>query len=207
MYVAVVEKDTVFGKKKIPPDYRNQILGNNKKYLGKYIAKCEVVAGSPHSFQCWKTPRNSFFDGAKAATQSNTTAFDFLYGYQRNPLPSELTVDVKTWLTPLRNYYTLRGNSFYYIEVGKNPSDIIQVKVDYPNNTVTIKEGNNFRINLISDNFKGNNANEKTINVVETTKKYQVKIVKNTNYIMRNFILFCDPNFGFDSYIDIGKIN
>ena len=149
IYFAAGEKDSSFKRNQICIDYYKKVMGQNGKYLGKYIAKVEVVAGSGHSFQCWKRPRKSFFNGSKSASTSNETAFDFMYSYTRNPFPTEISLDTKCFLTPLRNYYTQRGNTFYNIEVGKNPSPIIQVKIDYAGNTITVKEGTNFKINLM----------------------------------------------------------
>ena len=124
-YLAAGEKDSAFKRNQICIDYYKKIIEQNGKYCGNYIAKVEVVAGSGHSFQCWKLPRNSFFNGAPNATQSKDTAFTFMYSYTRNPNPKGISCDVKTFLQPLRNYYTQRGNSFYNIELGKNPPDMI----------------------------------------------------------------------------------
>ena len=200
-YLAAGEKDGAFKRNKICVDYYNKIIEQNGKYCGNYIAKVEVVAGSGHSFQCWRTPRNSFFNGAKAASQSKDTAFTFMYSYTRNPHPSAISCDVKTFLSPLRNYYTQRGNFFYNIEIGKNPCDLIQLQINYGNNTINVKEGNNFRINIISSLFKKGNIVSVTAN--GKTESYQLQ--KDNNYAKNNMILFCDPNFAYDSYIDIGK--
>ena len=64
-YLAAGEKDGAFKRNQICVDYYKKILEQNGKFLGNYIAKVEVVAGSGHSFQCWRTPRNSFFNGEK----------------------------------------------------------------------------------------------------------------------------------------------
>ncbi len=53
MYLAVGEQDGALNKNKVAVQYYKQIIGQKGKYLGNYIAKCEVVAGSGHSFQCW----------------------------------------------------------------------------------------------------------------------------------------------------------
>ena len=199
-YLAAGEKDTAFKRNEICVDYYRQILGHNGKYCGKYIAKVEVVKDSGHSFQCWKTPRNSYFNGDKNATKSNDTAFTFMYSYTRNPNPSEISCDVKTFLTPLRNYYTQRGNSFYNIEVGKNPPNMIQIQINYGNNTINVKEGNNFKINLVSSLFKKGNV----VNVTYGGKTQPYQLQKDNNYARHNMKLYCDPNFGYDSYINIG---
>jgi hypothetical protein len=199
-YLAAGEKDTAFKRNEICVDYYRQILGHNGKYCGKYIAKVEVVKDSGHSFQCWKTPRNSYFNGDKNATKSNDTAFTFMYSYTRNPNPSEISCDVKTFLTPLRNYYTQRGNSFYNIEVGKNPPNMIQIQINYGNNTINVKEGNNFKINLVSSLFKKGNV----VNVTYGGKTQPYQLQKDNNYAKHNMKLYCDPNFGYDSYINIG---
>ena len=77
-YLAAGEKDTSFKRNEICVDYYKKILEQNGKYCGNYVAKVEVVAGSGHSFQCWKLPRNSFFNGANKASQSKDTAFTFM---------------------------------------------------------------------------------------------------------------------------------
>ena len=200
-YLAAGEKDTAFKRNEICVDYYKQILGHNGKYCGNYIAKVEVVKDSGHSFQCWRTPRNSFFNGDSKATQSNDTAFTFMYSYTRNPNPSEISCDVKTFLVPLRNYYTQRGNSFYNIEIGKNPSNMIQIQINYNNNTINVKEGNNFKINLISSLFKKGNV----VNVTHNGKTQQYQLQKDQNYAKNNMKLYCDPNFGYDSYVNIGN--
>ena len=200
-YLAAGEKDGSFKRNQICVDYYKQIVGHNGKYCGNYIAKVEVVAGSGHSFQCWTTPRHSFFNGEKQAKNSNDTAFSFMYSYTRNPNPTGISCDVKQFLRPLRNYYTQRGNTFYNLEIGKNPTDIIQVQINYGNNTINVKEGNNFRINLISSLFKKGNAVTVTAN--GKTETYQLQ--RDQNYARNNMILFCDPNFAYDSFIDIGS--
>ena len=199
-YLAAGEKDTAFKRNEICVDYYKQIIGHNGKYCGKYIAKVEVVKDSGHSFQCWKTPRNSYFNGDKNASKSNDTAFTFMYSYTRNPNPSDISCDVKTFLTPLRNYYTQRGNSFYNIEVGKNPPNMIQLQINYGNNTINVKEGNNFKINLLSSLFKKGNV----VNVTCGGKTQPYQLQKDNNYAKHNMKLYCDPNFGYDSYINIG---
>ena len=200
-YLAAGEKDTAFKRNQICVDYYRKILDQNGKYLGNYIAKVEVVAGSGHSFQCWKTPRNSFFNGANKASNSNDTAFTFMYSYTRNPNPTKISCDVKTFLTPLRNYYTQRGNSFYNIELGKNPPDMIQLEINYDNNTINIKEGNNFKLNLNSALFKKGNV----VNVNHQGKTQPYQLQKDGNYAKNNMKLYCDPNYGYDSYINIGN--
>ena len=200
-YLAAGEKDGAFKRNQICVDYYRKILEQNGKYCGNYIAKVEVVAGSGHSFQCWRTPRNSFFNGDKQAKQSNDTAFTFMYSYTRNPNPSGISCDTKTFLTPLRNYYTQRGNFFYNIEIGKNPPELIQVQINYGNNTINVKEGNNFRINLNSGIFKKGNVVAVTAN--GKTENYQLQ--RDGNYARNNMKLFCDPNYGYDSFIDIGN--
>ena len=200
-YLAAGEKDGAFKRNQICVDYYKKILEQNGKFLGNYIAKVEVVAGSGHSFQCWRTPRNSFFNGEKQAKKTNETAFSFMYSYRRNPYPQGISLDVKTFLTPLRNYYTQRGNFFYNIEVGKNPSDMVQVQINYDNNFINIKEGNNFRINLISSLFKKGPA--VNVNFNGKTETYQLQ--RDLNYARNNMKLFCDPNYAYDSYIDIGN--
>jgi len=199
-YLAAGEKDTAFKRNEICVDYYRQIIGHNGKYCGKYIAKVEVVKDSGHSFQCWKTPRNSFFNGDKNASKSNDTAFTFMYSYTRNPNPTDISCDVKTFLTPLRNYYTQRGNSFYNIEVGKNTPNMIQLQINYSNNTINVKEGNNFKINLLSSLFKKGNV----VNVTCGGKTQPYQLQKDNNYAKNNMKLYCDPNFGYDSYINIG---
>ena len=202
-YLAAGEKDTSFQRNQICVDYYKKILGQNGKYCGNYIAKVEVVAGSGHSFQCWKTPRNSFFNGAPQATQSKDTAFTFMYSYTRNPNPKGISCDTKTFLTPLRNYYSQRGNSFYNIELGKNPPDMVQLEINYDNNTINVKEGNNFRINLVSSLFKKGN----TVTVNHQGKNQSYQLQKDQNYAKNNMKLFCDPNFGYDSFINIGNFD
>ena len=199
-YLAAGEKDTSFQRNQICVDYYKKILEQNGKYCGNYIAKVEVVAGSGHSFQCWKVPRNSFFNGANKASQSNDTAFTFMYSHKRNPNPKGISCDTKTFLTPLRNYYTQRGNSFYNIEIGKNPPPMIQLEINYDNNTINVKEGTNFRINLVSSLFKKGNV--VTVNYQGKNQPYQLQ--KDHNYAKNNMKLYCDPNFGYDSYINIG---
>ena len=200
-YLAAGEKDSAFKRNQICVDYYRKIMDQNGKYLGNYIAKVEVVAGSGHSFQCWKTPRNSFFNGANNASQSQDTAFTFMYSYTRNPNPTKISCDVKTFLTPLRNYYTQRGNSFYNIELGKNPPEMIQLEINYDNNTINIKEGNNFKINLVSSLFKKGTI----VNVNHQGKTQPYQLQKDQNYAKNNMKLYCDPNFGYDSYINIGN--
>ena len=200
-YLAAGEKDTAFKRNQVCVDYYNQIVGQNGKYLGNYIAKVEVVAGSGHSFQCWKKPRRSFFNGSKNVSTSNETAFDFMYSHIRNPFPVGISLDTNCFLTKLRNYYTPRGNTFYNIEVGKNPSPIIQVQIDYNNNTITVKEGNNFKINLMSSLFgKGD-----VVNVTAEGKTVQYKLQRDQNYARNNMKLYCDPYYSFDSYVTVGN--
>ena len=124
-----------------------------------------------------------------------------MYSYTRNPNPSEISCDVKTFLTPLRNYYTQRGNSFYNIEVGKKPPNMIQLQINYANNTINVKEGNNFKINLVSSLFKKGNV----VNVTSGGKTQPYQLQKDQNYAKNNMKLYCDPNFGYDSYINIGN--
>ena len=202
-YLAAGEKDGAFKRNQICVDYYKQIMAQNGKYCGNYIAKVEVVSGSGHSFQCWRTPRTSFFNGEKQPKKTNDTAFTFMYSYKRNPNPAGISCDVKTFLTPLRNYYTQRGNSFYNIEIGKNPTDMIQVQINYGNNNINVKEGNNFRINLISGLFKNPNA----VTVTSNGKSETYQLQKDVNYAKSNMKLFCDPNYGYDSYIDIGTFS
>ena len=202
-YFAAGEKDTAYKRNQICVEYCKKVNEQNGKYCGNYIAKVEVVAGSGHSFQCWKLPRNSFFNGDNKATQSKDTAFTFMYSYTRNPNPKGISCDVKTFLTPLRNYYTPRGNSFYNIEIGKNPPNMIQLEINYGNNTINVKEGNNFRINLISSLFKkGQNVN---VTAGGKTQSYQLQ--RDQNYAKNNMKLYCDPYFGYDSFINIGDFN
>ena len=203
IYLAAGEKDTSFKRHQICVDYYKQILAQNGKYYGNYIAKVEVVAGSGHSFQCWRTPRNSFFNGNSKATTSNDTAFTFMYSYTRNPNPKEISCDVKTFLTPLRNYYTPRGNSFYNLEIGKTTSDMIQVQINYDNNSINVKEGNNFRINLVSSLFKKGN----TVNVTHGGKTQSYQLQKDNKYAKSNIKLYCDPYLGYDSFINIGDFS
>ena len=200
-YLAAGEKDRAFKRNQICVDYYKQIIGHNGKLCGNYIVKVEVVAGSGHSFQCWRVPRNSFFNGEKQAKKSSDTAFTFMYSYTRNPNPTGISCDVKQFLHPLRNYYSQRGNMFYNLEIGKNPTNMIQVQINYGNNTINVKEGNNFRINLISSLFKKGNSVAVTAN--GKTETYQLQ--KDQNYALNNMRLFCDPNFGYDSYINIGN--
>ena len=200
-YLAAGEKDTAFKRNQICVEYYRKIVEQNGKYCGNYIAKVEVVAGSGHSFQCWKLPRNSFFNGANKASQSKDTAFTFMYSQTRNPNPKGISCDVKTFLQPLRNYYTQRGNSFYNIELGKNPPDMIQIEINYDNNTIHVKEGKNFKINLVSSLFKKGNIVK--VNYGGKTEPYQLQ--KDQNYAKANMKLFCDPYFGYDSFINIGE--
>ena len=201
IYMAAGEKDSAFKRNQVCIDYYKQIMGQNGKYLGKYNAKVEVVGGSPHSFQCWKVPRRSYFNGSKSLSQTNETAFTFMYSYTRNPHPTDISLDTKAFLTPLRNYYTPRGNTFYNIEVGQNPSPIIQVQINYNNNVITVKEGTNFKINLVSSLFRGGDV----VSVVQGGKTTQYRLQKDSNYARNNMKLFCDPNYGYDSYITIGN--
>ena len=174
-------------------------MAQNGKYLGRYNAKVEVVGGSGHSFQCWKTPRKSYFNGSKSLQQTNETAFTFLYSNLRNPFPTDISLDTKTFLTKLRNYYTPRGNTFYNLEVGKDTSDFIQVQINYYTNTITVKEGLNFKINLISGLFKKGDI----VTVVQGGKTIQYQLQKDKNYAKANMKLYCDPYYGFDSYVII----
>ena len=187
IYLAAGEKDGAFKRNEVCVEYYKKII--------------EVVGGSPHSFQCWKVPRKSFFNGSKSLSQTNETAFTFMYSHQRNPHPTDISLDTKTFLTPLRNYYTQRGNTFYNIEVGKNPSPIIQVQINYNNNVITVKEGSNFKINLVSSLFRGGDV----VTVIAGGKQTQYRLQKDMNYAKNNMKLFCDPNYGYDSYITIGN--
>ena len=200
-YLAAGEKDTAFKRNQVCVDYYNKIMGQNGKYLGKYIAKVEVVAGSGHSFQCWKRPRKSYFNGSKSVSTTNETAFDFMYSHTRNPFPVGISLDTKCFLTKLRNHFTQRGNTFYNIEVGKNTSDIIQVQIDYNNNSITVKEGNNFKINLMSSLFGRGDV----VSVISQGKTVQYKLQRDQNYARNNMKLFCDPYYAFDSYVTIGN--
>jgi hypothetical protein len=201
IYMACGEKDGSFKRNQVCIEYYNKIMGQKGKYLGNYIAKVEVVGGSGHSFQCWKKPRKSFFNGSKNLSQTNETAFTFMYSYTRNPHPSLISLDTKTFLTPLRNYYTQRGNTFYNIELGKNPSPTIQLQINYDSNSIIVKEGSNFKINLVSSLFRRGNV--VSVNAGGTTTQYQLQ--SDPNYARNNMKLFCDPNYGFDSYITIGN--
>ena len=201
IYMAAGEKDGAFKRNEVCVEYYNKIMAQNGKYLGNYIAKVEVVGGSPHSFQCWKTPRKSYFNGSKTLSQTNETAFTFMYSHTRNPYPTDISLDTKTFLTPLRNYYTPRGNTFYNIELGKDPSPIIQVQINYNSNIITVKEGSNFKLNLLSSLFRGGDI----VTVVEQGKRTQYRLQKDINYAMNNMKLFCDPNYGFDSYVTVGN--
>ena len=124
-----------------------------------------------------------------------------MYSHTRNPHPTDISLDTKTFLTPLRNYYTPRGNTFYNIEVGKNPSPIIQIQINYNSNIITVKEGSNFKINLVSGLFRGGDV----VSVVEGAKRTQYRLQKDANYAMNNMKLFCDPNYGYDSYVTVGN--
>ena len=201
IYMAAGEKDGAFKRNEICVEYYNKIMAQNGKFLGRYIAKVEVVGGSPHSFQCWKTPRKSYFNGSRSLSQSNETAFTFMYSHTRNPNPTDISLDTKAFLTPLRNYYTPRGNNFYNIELGKNPPPMIQVQINYNNNVITVKEGSNFKINLISGLFRGGDV----VTVVDGGKSTQYRLQKDANYARNNMKLFCDPNFGYDSYVTVGN--
>jgi len=201
IYLAAGEKDSAFKRNEVCVEYYKKIMGQNGKYLGNYVAKVEVVGGSGHSFQCWKTPRKSFFNGSRSLSQTNETAFTFMYSHTRNPYPTDISLDVKTFLTKLRNYYTQRGNTFYNIEVGKNTSDMIQVQINYNNNVITVKEGTNFKLNLISSLFRRGNV----VSVVAGGKTTQYRLQQDANYAKNNMKLFCDPNYGFDSYVTVGN--
>jgi poly(3-hydroxybutyrate) depolymerase len=201
IYMAAGEKDSAFKRNQVCVEYYNKIMAQNGKYLGNYIAKVEVVGGSPHSFQCWKVPRKSYFNGSKSLSQTNETAFTFMYSHTRNPHPTDISLDTKTFLTPLRNYYTPRGNTFYNIELGRNPSPIIQVQINYNNNVITVKEGTNFKLNLVSSLFRGGDV----VTVVAGGKSTQYRLQRDANYAKNNMKLFCDPNYGYDSYITIGN--
>ena len=201
IYMAAGEKDGAFKRNEVCVEYYNKIMGQNGKYLGNYIAKVEVVGGSGHSFQCWKTPRRSYFNGSRSLSQTNETAFTFMYSHTRNPHPTLISLDTKTFLTPLRNYYTQRGNTFYNIELGKNPPPTIQVQINYDSNSIVVKEGTNFKINLVSGLFRGGDV--VSVNAGGKTTQYQLQ--RDANYARNNMKLFCDPNYGFDSYITIGN--
>ena len=202
-YLAAGEKDTSFKRNEICVEYYKKIIAQNGKYYVNYIAKVEVVYGSGHSFQCWITPRRSFFNGGNRIESSNDTAFTFMYSYTRNPNPRNISCDVKTFLTPLRNHYSQRGNSFYNIQLGKNPPGMVQIQINYDNNTINVKEGNNFRINLVSSLFRKGNV----VTVCQGGKNQQYQLQKDQNYAKNNMKLYCDPNFGYDSYINVGEYN
>lgn len=206
MYLACGELDRDYKRNEVCVEFYNKIIKEGRDgNLGNYVAKCEIVGNSPHSFQCWQTPRNSYFNGAKQLTKTNETAFTFMYSFTRNPMPSALSINVDRAfnLNPLRNFYTNRGNTFYYVEIGANQPKEIQLSIDYNRNTVNIKKGTNFKLNFISDYFKGN----KQITIVEENRRsYQIQLVKDPDYIRRNMSLYCDPYYGFDSYVIIGNI-
>ena len=124
-----------------------------------------------------------------------------MYSHTRNPNPTDISLDTKAFLNPLRNYYTPRGNNFYNIELGKNPPPMIQVQINYNNNIITVKEGSNFKINLISGLFRGGDV----VTVVDGGKSTQYRLQKDANYARNNMKLFCDPNFGYDSYVTVGN--
>jgi hypothetical protein len=78
---------------------------------------------------------------------------------------------------------------------------MIQLQINYANNTINVKEGNNFKINLISSLFKKGNV----VNVTCRGKTQPYQLQKDQNYAKNNMKLYCDPNFGYDSYINIGN--
>ena len=77
---------------------------------------------------------------------------------------------------------------------------MIQLDINYDNNTINVKEGNNFRINLVSSLFKKGDV----VTVNHQGKNQQYQLQKDKNYAKNNMKLYCDPNFGYDSYINIG---
>ena len=201
IYIACGEKDEKYKRNKINLDYYNKIIEQNGKYLGKYIAKIELVKDSGHNFQCWTIPRLSYFNGSKDLIKTNDTAFTFMYSHKRNPYPTNISLDKKAFLTRLRNYYSPRGNTYYNIEIGKTTSDIIEVQINYELNSIIGKKGTNYKINLISDLFKLGD----TIIVFTNGESFKYKLQKDINYAKNNMKLYCDPNYGFDSYITIGN--
>ena len=78
---------------------------------------------------------------------------------------------------------------------------MIQVQINYNNNVITVKEGTNFKINLISSLFRRGNV----VSVVAGGKTTQYRLQQDANYAKNNMKLFCDPNYGFDSYVTVGN--
>ena len=64
-----------------------------------------------------------------------------------------------------------------------------------------MKEGTNFKINLISNLFRKGNI----VSIVAGGKTTQYRLQQDANYAKNNMKLFCDPNYGFDSYVTVGN--
>ena len=201
MYLAVGENDSAYKRNTVAVEYYNRIIALNSTKCGNFKAHCEVVKGSGHCFWCAQKPREGFFDGSKTSEKRNYTAFDFLYENVRNPAPSKLTCNVDLFLTKLGNYYTPRGKYFYYIEVDeKNHPKEIMVNIDFNNNTINVTEGKGFKLNLCSEWFK----NGKIVKVVgKEFQAFNATLECNQNKAKQFMKLLCDPNYGFDSTINI----
>ena len=198
MYLAVGEKDAAYKRNKVMGEHYNNIIGNRQKYGGPYLAKCEVVSNSPHSFQCWIKPRKGYFNNDKNIVVTNDTAFDFLYANQRIPYPTEINLDTNIFRTPLRNHFSKRGNFFYFIEIGDKSTELIRLKINYQNCSIQVFEGNNFRIWINSKVFG---------NEIIAVNGNKIRLNKNNNLAKENMKLFCDPYYAFDSFIDVGSFN
>ncbi|MCQ2821186.1 MAG: dienelactone hydrolase family protein [archaeon] len=203
MYIAVGDKDGSYNRVKINEEYYNKIISQREKYFGKYIVKLEKVFNTEHEFKCWETPRKAYFDGSKEVTKTEETAFDFLYSFMRNPFPTELTIDTKTWLTSNRNHFNKRGNFFYFVEIGENPSEIISLKMDYENNKITVLEGNNFKIWMNSKMFTKDKVK---VEVKGEGIPWSSDLQKDMKLVRENLKLFSDPYYAFDSYVEIQSL-
>ena len=59
--------------------------------------------------------RRSYFNDNKSLSQVDKAAFTIMYYHARNPHLTDINKKKKIFLTPLKNYYTQRGNTFYNI--------------------------------------------------------------------------------------------
>ncbi|MCQ2821709.1 MAG: hypothetical protein MJ252_31000 [archaeon] len=205
MYMAVGEKDSQYKRNSVILEHLKKINGCKRPYYAPYTAKAEIVQGSGHSFQCWKLPRMSRFDFEKGNKKTNDTAFTFLYSFTRNPYPTELCCDTKTFLTPLRNHFSKRGDFYYYLEMGKKVTPTIKFKIDFEKNTAKVIEGDHFRIWCVSKLFKKGDTVTMTKPTDKSGSRYTLQ--KDPKLAEQNLKLLCDPYYAFDSYIPCGTMD
>ena len=92
----------------------------------------------------FEKPRRSYFNGIKSLSQTNEAASTIIYSHSRYPHSTDISLDTKIFLTPLRNYYTQRGNTLYNWNIINNQVFLIILYIGNSIFTFRIKRSKYF---------------------------------------------------------------